>query len=40
MILEDDLPSGMIVTEDQRDTLTASGRKIEVVPFWEWASNR
>lgn len=33
------LSSGTIVTENQRDTLTVSGRKIEVVPFWEWAGN-
>ena len=31
-----DLPSGTIVTEDQRDCLTFGNRRIDVVPFWDW----
>ena len=31
------LDSGTIVTMDQRDTLECGGRRIEVVPFWEWS---
>ena len=31
-----DLPSGTIVTEDQRDRLTFGSRRIDVVPFWDW----
>ena len=30
------LSLGTIVTEDQRDTLDFGGRRIDVVPFWEW----
>ena len=30
------LPSGTIVTEDQRDKLTFGTRRIDVVPFWDW----
>ena len=30
------LPSGTIVTEDQRDSLDFGGRRIEVVPYWDW----
>ena len=31
------LSSGTIVTEDQRDTLLFGGKRIDVVPFWEWS---
>ena len=31
-----DLPSGTIVTEDQRDRLTFGSRRIDVIPFWDW----
>ena len=31
-----DLPSGTIVTEDQRDRLTFGKRHIDVIPFWDW----
>ena len=32
-----DLPSGTIVTEDQRERLTFGTRHIDVIPFWDWA---
>ena len=31
------LPTGTIVTENQRDHLSFGNRRIEVIPFWEWA---
>lgn len=31
------LPTGTIVTENQRDHLAFGNRSIEVLPFWEWA---
>ena len=30
------LRTGTIVTEEQRDTLDFGGRRIDVVPFWDW----
>ena len=30
------LPSGTIVTEDQRDRLTFGKRHIDIIPFWDW----
>lgn len=30
------LPTGTIVTEDQRDTLDFGRRRVDVVPFWDW----
>lgn len=31
------LTSGMIVTEDQRDTIHVGKLRIEILPFWEWS---
>lgn len=31
------LSHGTIVTENQRDTISIGGCRIDVVPFWEWA---
>ena len=30
------LPSGTIVTEDQRDHLTFGAHHIDIIPFWDW----
>lgn len=30
------LPSGTIVTEDQRDRLTFGAQHIDIIPFWDW----
>ncbi len=32
------LPVGTIVTESQRDTLDFDSRRIEILPFWQWAT--
>lgn len=32
------LDTGTIVTENQRDTVVVGGRRIDVVPYWEWAA--
>jgi predicted AAA+ superfamily ATPase len=31
------LSSGMIVTENQRDTIQVGKHRIEIVPFWDWS---
>ena len=31
------LNSGMIVTENQRDTIQVGKHRIEIVPFWDWS---
>jgi hypothetical protein len=30
---------GLIITRDARDIILEGGRKIAVVPAWEWAGN-